>query len=183
MPELALHILDLVQNSISAGASRVVVTVAYDTAKDMLTIVIEDDGKGMSEAFLCTVTSPFSTSRTTRKVGLGIPLFKQLAEMCEGGFEISSTVGVGTTLTAHFRASHVDLPPMGDLKGTIEALIIACPETPDFRFVYRVDEREFIFDTSEIREPLGYLPLNEPDIVRWIGAFVSEGMNEIKQSK
>ena len=84
MPELALHILDLVQNSVSAGATRVVVTIAYDTASDTLLISIEDDGKGMPPELLARVSSPFTTTRTTRKVGLGIPLFKQLAEMCGG---------------------------------------------------------------------------------------------------
>lgn len=180
MPELALHILDLVQNSVSAGATRVVVTICFDQEQDALTIVIEDDGKGMSEEFLQRVTSPFTTSRTTRKVGLGIPLFAQLAEMCDGNLSLASQVGKGTKMTARFRASHVDLPPMGDLNGTIQTLIIACPERPDFRFVYRRDGREFVFDTGEIRQALGGLPLNEPEIVAWIDQYVSEGLNEVE---
>lgn len=183
MPELALHILDLVQNSVSAGATLVVVTIAWNTAEDTLTIVIEDDGKGMAPELLQRVTSPFTTTRTTRKVGLGIPLFKQLAEMCEGGLTLDSTVGKGTTLTARFRASHVDLPPLGDLKGTIETLVIACPEKPEFRFVYRVDEEEFVFDTATVREAVGGLPLGEPEIVAWIGQFVAEGIEQVQRAR
>ena len=131
MPELALHILDLVQNSVSAGATRVVVTIAWDTSADTLLISIEDDGKGMPPELLARVASPFTTTRTTRKVGLGIPLFKQLAEMCGGELTLQSTVGKGTKTQATFTASHMDLPPMGDLKGTMETLIIANPERPD----------------------------------------------------
>ncbi len=183
MPELALHILDLVQNSVSAGATRVVITICYDTAGDTLLISIEDDGKGMSPELLSRVTSPFTTTRTTRKVGLGIPLFKQLAEMCSGKLTIESTVGKGTKTQATFAASHMDLPPMGDLKGTLETLIIANPERPDFCMVYRVDEEEFVFDTAEIREAVGGLPLNEPEIIAWIGQYIAEGIGEVEQSR
>ncbi len=183
MPELALHILDLVQNSVSAGAARVTVTIVYDTAQDTLTITIEDDGKGMAPELLTRVTSPFTTTRTTRKVGLGIPLFKQLAEMCDGELSIQSTVGKGTKTQARFRASHMDLPPMGDLKGTVETLVIACPERPDFCFIYRVDGDEFVFDTASVRQAVGGLPLNEPEIVGWIGQFVAEGIGEVEKSR
>jgi anti-sigma regulatory factor (Ser/Thr protein kinase) len=183
MPELALHILDLVQNSIAAGAKRVTVTIRYDWANDMLTISIEDDGKGMDEELARRVTSPFVTTRTTRKVGLGIPMFSQLAQMCGGSLEISSTPGAGTKLTAAFRASHVDLPPMGSLRETILSLVAACPERPEFRFVYRVDDREFVFDTSEVRAQLGGLPLGEPEILEWIGEYVSEGIREADRSQ
>ena len=108
MPELALHILDLVQNSVCAGATLIVITISLDTRNDRLTITIEDNGKGMSPEFLEKVTSPFATSRKTRKVGLGIPMFKQLSEMCEGDFSLLSELGRGTKLQASFRASHMD---------------------------------------------------------------------------
>lgn len=183
MPELALHILDLVQNSVSAGATRVVVTIAYDTASDTLLISIEDDGKGMPPELLARVSSPFTTTRTTRKVGLGIPLFKQLAEMCGGKLTLESTVGKGTRTQATFTASHMDLPPMGDLKGTLETLIIANPEKPDFCLIYRVDKEEFVFDTAVIREAVGGLPLNEPEIIAWIGQYIAEGIGEVEQSR
>ena len=183
MPELALHILDLVQNSVSAGATRVVVTIFYDTAQDTLLISIEDNGKGMPPELLARVESPFATTRTTRKVGLGIPLFKQVAEMCGGQLTLQSTVGKGTKTQATFIASHMDLPPMGDLKGTLETLIIANPERPDFYLIYRVDEEEFVFDTAVIREAVGGLPLNEPEIIAWIGQYIAEGIGEVELSR
>lgn len=176
MPELALHILDLVQNSISAGATHITVKILRDTRTDALVIVIEDDGCGMTEEFVARVISPFTTSRTTRKVGLGIPMFKQLAEMCEGGFEITSKVGEGTRLTARFRASHLDLPPMGDMPGTICSLILGCPEGVAFRFEFGEDEREFVLDTEEVRAVLGGLPLNEPEILEWLRQYATEGI-------
>ena len=110
MPELALHILDLVQNSVSAGATRVVVTIAWDTSADTLLISIEDDGKGMPPELLARVASPFTTTRTTRKVGLGIPLFKQLAEMCGGELTLQSTVGKGTKTQAAVNVACVFVP-------------------------------------------------------------------------
>ena len=183
MPELALHILDLVQNSVSAGATRVVVTIAWDTSADTLLISIEDDGKGMSPELLKRVESPFTTTRTTRKVGLGIPLFKQLAEMCGGELTLQSTVGKGTKTQATFTASHMDLPPMGDLKGTMETLIIANPERPDFCLVYRVDKEEFVFDTAVVREAVGGLPLGEPEIIGWIGQYIAEGIGGVEQTR
>ena len=160
MFELALNILDLVQNSVSAGATLVVITVTVDMEKDQLTIAIEDDGCGMDETLLSRVTSPFATTRTTRKVGLGIPMFKQCAEMCGGTFELKSTKGVGTLVQATFRASHVDLPPLGDLKGTMLSLIAGSPDRPDFVLDYTVDGRTFTFDTRPIRKALGGAPLS-----------------------
>ena len=164
MPELALHILDLVQNSVSAGATRVVVTIAWDTSADTLLISIEDDGKGMPPGCLRAFPVP-SRPRAPRKVGLGIPLFKQLTEMCRGELTPNPPWAKGRT-QATFTASHMDLPPMGDLKGTMETLIIANPERPDFCLVYRVDKEEFVFDTAVVREAVGGLPLGEPEIVK-----------------
>ena len=132
MRDLSLHILDLTQNSVKAGASLVQVLIRDSERDDLIRIEIVDDGCGMDTDLLERVTSPFTTTRTTRKVGLGIPLFKQVAEMCGGKLTLQSTVGKGTKTQATFIASHMDLPPMGDLKGTMETLIIANPERPDF---------------------------------------------------
>lgn len=181
MFELSLHILDLVQNSISAGASLVVIEVRIDSKRDLLIVVIEDDGCGMDEAMLRRVTSPFATTRTTRKVGLGIPMFMQCAQMCSGSFEITSTPGAGTRLAATFQNSHVDLPPVGDIIGTMKSLILGAPDKPDFRFAYSVDGREFDFDTREIRQALAGVPLNEPAVLQWIGEALQEGISEVAQ--
>ncbi len=180
MFELALHILDLVQNSVSAGAKLVTITVSLDTASDTLTIVISDDGCGMDEELLKRVESPFATTRTTRKVGLGIPMFKQCAQMCGGTFSIQSTKGVGTVLTATFQASHVDLPPLGDLTGTMLSLVVGSPEKPDFVLRYLADGRSFEFDTRPIREALGGMPLSGSEILSWITEYLAEGIAQVQ---
>ena len=178
MFELSLHILDLVQNAISAGASLVVIRVFYDEARDELTIEISDDGRGMDEALLKRVTSPFATTRTTRKVGLGIPMLGQLAQQCGGGLEIKSQPGKGTTLTARFQMSSIDLPPLGDLPGTLRTLILGSPDKPDFLLEYSRDGRAFCLDTRQVRAALDGLSLAEPDILDWIAGYIREGMNE-----
>ena len=178
MNELSLYILDLTQNSITAGAHSITITIRYESAFDRLTVIIEDDGCGMSEEFLKQVTSPFTTTRKTRKVGLGIPMVRQMCEMCEGTFDIKSTLGVGTVLTLVFKASHVDLPPMGDLSSTMQALVNGTPEGVEFKLVYINDANEFVFDTVEIRTALDGVPLNSPDVLMWIRDYVKEGIEE-----
>ncbi|MBQ3079069.1 MAG: ATP-binding protein [Clostridia bacterium] len=181
MNELSLYILDLTQNSVTAGAKNIRITVEFDPESDNLTIIIEDDGCGMDEALLERVTSPFTTTRKTRKVGLGIPMIKQLCEMCEGTFQIESTVNVGTKLKLLFRSSHVDLPPMGDLPETFVALINGTPEGIEFVLEYRKGQEVFIFDTREIRQVLEGVMLNTPDVLMWIREYISEGIREVNQ--
>ena len=178
MFELSLHILDLVQNAVRAGASLVIIRILYDTAQDQLTIELEDDGCGMDEALLKRVLSPFATTRTTRKVGLGIPMLQQLAQQCGGDLTLESQVGVGTTLIARFQMSSIDLPPLGDLPGTLRTLILGSPDKPDFLLEYSWDGREFCLDTRQVRAALGGLSLAEPDILDWIAGYVQEGIKE-----
>lgn len=178
MPELALHILDLVQNSVSAGATRVVVTIAWDTSADTLLISIEDDGKGMPPELLARVASPFTTTRTTRKVGLGIPMFKANAELTGGSFDIESEVGVGTRMTANFVLSSIDRPPLGDMPSTMVSLVVANPEF-HFHLEYAVDKEAFVFDTEEIRQVLGGVPLDTPEVLSWIEGYIQEGMESL----
>ena len=178
MFELSLHILDLVQNAVRAGASLVIIRILYDTAKDQLTIELVDDGCGMDEALLKRVLSPFATTRTTRKVGLGIPMFQQLAQQCGGDLTLESQVGVGTTLTARFQMSSIDLPPLGDLPGTLRTLILGSPDKPDFLLEYSRDGRAFCLDTRQVRTALDGLSLAEPDILDWIAGYIREVMND-----
>ena len=178
MFELSLHILDLVQNSISAGATLVTIEILIDEEKNELIIVIIDDGCGMDEALLARVTSPFATTRTTRKVGLGIPMIKQSAEMCGGSFSIESAPGVGTTLRAAFEDAHVDRPPLGDLTGTMQALILGAPDKPDFVLRHVKNGSEFLFDTREVREVLGGMSLAEPAVLQWIKSAIDEGLTQ-----
>ncbi len=179
MNELALYILDLTQNSVTAGASRIEIRVILSREEDRLVIEIIDDGCGMSAEFVAKVTSPFTTTRKTRKVGLGIPMIKQLCEMCEGRFEIESEVGRGTKLHLEFQLSHVDLPPMGNLPETITALVIGSPEKPDFCFTYSEGAAPYVFDTAVVRQILGPdVPLNLPDVAMWMQGDIEEGLQE-----
>ena len=176
MNELSLYILDLVQNSVTAGAENVEIHITISDKDDSLVIVLVDDGCGMSEEFLKNVVSPFTTTRTTRKVGLGIPMIKELCELCEGEFRIESKVGEGTKLTLRFRKTNIDLPPMGSLADTVVTLVNGSPEKPDFRLVYVNNGEEFEFDTKQIRQILAGVPLDTPDVLAWIREFVIEGI-------
>lgn len=175
-----MHILDIVQNSISAGATKIEALIRIDTVADRLVLEVKDDGCGMSEEMVARVTSPFTTSRTTRKVGLGIPLVKQLADMTNGCFTLQSKVGEGTVLRAEFQFSHLDLPPMGDLVGTMQSLLISAPEAPEFVLTYEKDGKSFVFDTREVRAALGGLPLNLPDVLAWVKDFLTENIMEVE---
>ena len=174
MNELSLHILDLAQNAVSAGAARVDISVRTDG--DRLRIVIADDGRGMDAELLERVADPFTTTRPGRKVGLGIPLIKELCETCDGRFEIASREGEGTTLSLEFRRSHIDLPPMGGLVDTMVTLVSGAPEGPEFRLRYANGGEEFAFDTAEIRGALKGAPLNSPEVLGWVREYLAEGI-------
>ena len=176
MNELSLYILDLTQNSVSAGATHVDIIIVIDEAEDRIRIILMDDGCGMAPEFLERVVSPFTTTRTTRKVGLGIPMIKELCEACEGSFEIESKVGQGTTLRLEFRKSHIDLPPMGNLADTMVTLVNGAPEKPEFRLSYTNGGEEFVFDTTEIRQVLEGVPLDTPDVLEWMRQYLLEGI-------
>ncbi len=184
MNELSLYILDLVQNSIRAGAKLVEVVISFDTQKDLLVIEIRDDGCGMDAELLNRVTSPFTTTRTTRKVGLGLPMIKQQCEMTGGEFFIESAPGKGTLLRLSFTASHMDLPPMGDLSGTMVSLITAASQDTDYVLKYSKDKNEFEFDTRQIKETLGNdVPLSTPEVLSWIGDYINEGIDEVSHNQ
>ncbi len=179
MKEISLHLLDIVQNSVSAGATLIDVTVEVDHAGDMMRCEVKDNGRGMDEELLLRVTDPFTTSRTTRKVGLGIPFFKEGAEWCGGEFGIESKPGEGTRIYASYRISHIDRPPLGDMAETMYGLV-CCNENIDFTYTYRVDADEFVFDTREIRKMLGdEIPLSTPQVAAWIKDYLSEGTREL----
>lgn len=173
MTEISLNILDVAENSTRAGASLVSITVDADFAADRLTVVIEDNGCGMTKEQLVQVTDPFFTSRKTRKVGLGIPFFKYAAECTGGSFSITSVPGTGTTVTAVFVLSHIDRMPLGDMNATIQTLIVCHPDT-DFNYTYRYNGSSFTLDTRQVREILGDIPLNEPEVSAFIADYLTE---------
>ena len=173
MQELSLNVLDIAQNSISAGASLVSILADEDTKKGMLTIVIADDGRGMTPEQVAHVTDPFYTTRTTRRVGLGVPFFKMASEMTGGEFSIESRPGEGTTVRAVFHTGHIDCMPLGDLEETVFSLVTLNPQI-DFRYVRTVDGSQSVLDTREFREILGDVPLNQPEVTRFLREYLNE---------
>ncbi len=167
MTEISLNILDVAENSTKAKATLVEITVDADFAADELTVTIADNGCGMTPEQVERVTDPFFTSRTTRKVGLGVPFFKLAAESTGGSFSIESEAGVGTTVKAVFILSHIDRMPLGDISTTIHTLVVYHPET-DFLYRYRYNGKEFTLDTREFKEILGDVPFAEPEVSAYI---------------
>ena len=178
MRDLSLHILDLMQNSIRAQAKVVSLSVVLMDDKK-LSVIIEDDGTGMSEELLARVLSPFATTRTTRKVGLGIPMMAENCRLTGGDLSIESTLGVGTKLTATLDTSSIDCLPLGDLPGTVTTLVTMNPDKPEFTLHCRSPKGEMQFDTREVREALQGVPLNEPEVAAWMQESLREEIEPI----
>ena len=190
MKELSLNILDIAQNSVKAGAKRI--EISLERSGSWLTIAIVDDGSGMSPEFAASAADPFTTTRTTRKVGMGLPLFKLAAEQTGGTFLLVSHQAAfdgdnhGTTVRAVFDTNHVDCEPLGDVASTITTLIQGSPEL-DFTYRYRTEEGQKLLSTAEMRQMLGdEVPLNSPDVLAWVKAFLEDGElepNEPEETK
>lgn len=178
MKELSMHILDIVQNSIKAGASNIEITIIQNEPDDIMSIEIADNGCGMSEEMLGKVRNPFTTSRTTRKVGLGIPMLEQTCLQCGGELALKSAPGEGTTIKAAMSYKHIDRPPMGDLINTIHILLVTNLDI-DFIFRYFFNELSFEMDTAQIKEILDGVPLNEPSVMLWLKDSLTEGINNM----
>lgn len=179
MRELALHLLDIAENSVAARAKTITIQVVEDTRADRLRLAVIDDGVGMDAETAAKVTDPFVTSRTTRKVGLGIPLLKFAAESCSGFLKITSAVGQGTTLEVEFQRSHIDRMPLGDLASTFITLLISSPEI-HWIFHYQADAACFDFDSEPLRAELGDLPLTEPAVLAYLRELIEEGLAEVQ---
>jgi anti-sigma regulatory factor (Ser/Thr protein kinase) len=178
MRDLSLHLMDIIQNSISAGASEITVSAYADINNDMLTLSVEDNGSGMDVEVLKHVTDPFSTTRTTRKVGLGIPLLKASATRAEGDVDIISEKGKGTLITATFKSSHIDRLPLGDIAETMAGVIMAEPDIR-WKLVLKAGKDEFLFDSYEIKEQLGDVPVTRYDVITWIREYIGEEVKKI----
>ena len=180
MKELSLHILDIAENSVNAGAARVEISVIEHIKKDTLSIIIKDNGRGMDAETVQRVTDPFITSRTTRKVGLGIPFLKAAAEACQGSLQIQSQVDIGTEITVIFQRSHIDRMPLGDLASTFLTLMIGYPQV-NWVFKYQMDEREFTLDDKPIKNTLEGVPLSEPSVINYLRELITNGIKEVAQ--
>ncbi len=179
MRELSLNILDIAQNSIVAEASLIEITVEEDREKQTLFIGISDNGKGMDEQTLKSVKDPFYTTRTTRKVGMGIPLFKMAAEMTGGNLELTSEVNVGTKISALFHTDSIDFTPLGDIESTV-LMLITLNTGIDFIFRYVIDGKEFVLNTTEIKQILEGVSLDTPEVREWLKEYISEQIQIIR---
>ncbi|MBQ2389872.1 MAG: sensor histidine kinase [Clostridia bacterium] len=173
MRELSLNVLDIVQNSITANANLIEIELIEEINNDILKINIFDNGKGMTDEQIKSVTDPFYTTRTTRKIGLGIPLFKMAAEMSGGSFKIESTVGSGTKIYTSYIHSSIDRMPVGNINETVSMLIRMNPDI-DFVYTHTFNEKSYSLDTRELREQLENVPLDTPEVIDWINDYLTE---------
>lgn len=169
-------------NSIKAKATKIKILINYNTLSDEIKIVVEDNGCGMDLETVKNVTNPFVTSRTTRKVGLGVSFLKGLTEMCNGSFKIESKLNFGTKVIATLEKDHIDLPPDGDF-GEMMMLAIQANENIDYVFEYQYDKNGFIFDTITIKETLDGVLINEPSILLWIKDYINQEVEKIKEEQ
>ncbi len=187
--DLCQHILDIYENSVKADADLVHVDIVEDFPEDQLAIIVEDNGRGMSEEMVQRITDPWTTTRTTRNVGLGIPFLKQTAEMCNGDFDLRSTPNQGTRTHVTFQHTHIDRPPLGDVVATLTCMIVGYPDV-DLHYEHRVipqtkdgadSERTYTLDTREIRDVLGDdVPLSDPAVLRFLRTQLEEGLRSLK---
>ncbi|MBU1298569.1 MAG: ATP-binding protein [Bacteroidetes bacterium] len=178
MEDLSLHILDIAENSINAGAKNIEIVITDSLSNDLLTIEIKDDGKGIDAEAQQKVMDPFYTTRTTRKVGLGLALLEEAAKDADGQLKLESELGKGTKVYAVFRLSHIDRKPIGNIVDTIVTIIAGNPEL-NLKFIYKQDDNKFVFDTTEIKNRIGDLEINSIEIIKFIHQYLSENVNKL----
>ncbi|MFN8434435.1 MAG: ATP-binding protein [Anaerolineales bacterium] len=183
MREIALHLLDIAENSVAAESRSIQIDVVEDLQNDLLKVSVKDDGRGMDAETAKHVIDPFYTTRTTRKVGLGIPLLKLAAEQTEGGLSLETEPGKGTRIEASFRHSHIDRMPLGDVGTTFLTLLISYPHI-HWAFKYEITAKDgsmksFELDDIEIKSVLGDTPLTEPDVLKILRGMIEEGIQAL----
>lgn len=175
MREIALHILDVARNSVEAGAQTLTVCVTQSRERDVLEVIIEDDGSGMDAERLAQATDAFFTTRTTRRWGLGLPLFQATCERSGGKLEVASTPGRGTRVRAVLQLSHLDRPPLGDMGSVMQSLALE-PALERVRYRQQTDGQVFELDTGDLTEEVGPGGLSDPAILTWLREYVNEGV-------
>ncbi len=179
MQDLSLHILDIVENSLTAGASRIEIRIIEDLKKDRMTLEIVDDGCGMDEKMAARVLDPFFTTKNTRRVGLGLPFLKEACRESNGELSLDSRPGKGTTVRASFQHSHIDRKPLGDIGETLVTLIAGHPEV-DLLYEHRKNVASFVLDTREIKQGLGSVPLNTSQVLSALRGHIRAGLQELE---
>jgi hypothetical protein len=180
--ELSLHILDVAENGINAGAERVGITVEEARKDNRLRIIITDNGRGIPADILHNVTNPFYTTRTTRSVGLGLSLLEAAARQCNGSMRVESIEGRGSKIIAEFDYDHIDRAPLGDMTGTLISLIIGYPDV-DFEYLHTADSRRFEMKTVDIKKMFDDRPLSDSDVFRKLRSVLHDGLNRLKTSE
>ncbi len=178
MEDLSLHILDIVENSLAAGARRVEIRIEEDLKADRMTLEIVDDGSGMDEMTVQNVLDPFFTTKTTRRVGLGLPLLAETCRESNGEISVQSSPGKGTTVKASFQHSHIDRKPLGSMVDTLITLIVGHPQV-DLYYEHKKNGAHFSLDTREIKTDLGDVPLNAPPVISALRNLVFSGLKEL----
>ena len=179
MQEISLNILDIAENSIRANATLIEVIIEETPSDDVFSFTVKDNGCGMDEEMVKRVSDPFVTTRTTRKVGLGISLLKSLAQQAGGDIKLESEVGVGTVIRADFSYNHIDRQPLGDISAVMVSLISMNPAI-DFVYTHSFEEEKFQLDTRELRKILGEeVSFSEISVAQWIGEYINENLTEI----
>lgn len=178
MDDLATYILDLVQNSITANSSMIKVSIVED---DRYHLIIQDNGIGMDEMTLQKASSPFFSTRKTRKIGLGLSMIRMLSEQTEGTFNLSSHVNQGTKLDVTFDHNHIDMPPLGDFGDTV-VMIAIHQDVDEFIFTYQKNEKVFTFQLSEIKKMLGET-LNNTQIINYLKQYINQEINQVRGIK
>ena len=178
MRELSLHILDIAENGITAGADEIHILAIEDHTADLLTIKIADNGRGMPAEKIEKLTDPFVTSRTTRRVGLGLSLLAAAAERCQGRLAVTTEPGAGTEVVATFRYSHIDRAPVGDMAATITTLMMGNPQI-DFIYTHIINDEEFTLDTRELKAEMGNLSLTNPVVIHHLAASIRNSLGQL----
>lgn len=173
LTEISLNVIDIAQNSLRAGASRIDISIVIDRSARRLTLRIEDDGIGMNAEEAAQASDPFFTSRMTRNVGFGLPFLKQAATCTGGSFRLDSAPGKGAVVEAVFAQDHIDCIPLGDINASLCALLNA-EDDVEYRYRYEVDGRNFVLDTREVNAMLQGVSLREPAVSSLIKSFLDE---------
>ncbi len=188
MQDISLHLLDIIENSARAESKNIRLSVLIDERKNLMRFTVKDDGIGMDEETLRSAQNPFYTSKAERvkKVGLGIPLFAQNAELCGGRFQLESDLGSGTELVAEFQYNHIDRMPLGNLQDTLISGIIGHQDVDFWLNLDHLKEDkhlEFFFNTAEVKAELGDIPLTYPDVIQFIEENIKEGIKKTEMEE
>jgi anti-sigma regulatory factor (Ser/Thr protein kinase) len=180
--ELSLHILDIAENGITAGADCIHIFVEEARSDDRLKIMIQDNGRGLPAEKLDKLTDPFVTTRTTRRVGLGLPLLAAAAQRCEGKLTVETEPGKGTEVVATFQYNHIDRAPLGDMASTITTLIMGNPDV-DFVYTHIIDGSDFSLDTREIKKEMEDLSLSDPTVIHHLTESIRRSLRQLEESE